>query len=78
MNERAPEGQVFVCGACGKTARWRYGFDDKNKNDPEASPGWDSSCMTWSVLCFADKIDHGTGEGPMWQVVSSPSGGHDG
>lgn len=38
-NERAPEGKVYVCCGCGKVSRWRYGFDEKGKND--ASSGWD-------------------------------------
>ena len=42
-NKRAPEGHVYVCGACGKVSRWSYGFDLANKND--ASPGWDVSCV---------------------------------
>jgi len=44
----APEGQVFVCGACGKTSNDRYG-------DP--SSGWDESCMLNAVLCYADRRD---------------------
>jgi hypothetical protein len=41
-NKRAPDGHVYVCGACGKVSRWRYGFDLAEKND--SSPGWDESC----------------------------------
>jgi hypothetical protein len=47
-NKRAPDGQVYACGACGKVSRWRYGFDDKGRND--ATPGWDESCMMHAVL----------------------------
>lgn len=47
-NERAPEGHVFMCGACGKVSRWHYGFDLSNKND--ATPGWDESCVMNCVL----------------------------
>lgn len=48
-NKRAPEGSVYVCGACGKVSRWRYGFDSANgKND--ASSGWDESCAMNSGL----------------------------
>lgn len=46
----APEGQVWVCGACGKTSRTRYGFDATNVR--VASPGWDESCMLNAVLCY--------------------------
>jgi hypothetical protein len=46
-NKRAPEGEVYVCGACGNVSHWRYGFADDGtsrggRND--ASPGWDESC----------------------------------
>lgn len=58
-NEKAEVGTIFVCGACGKTARWRYGFDDKNVNDPERSPGWDESCAMHSVLCHEAKTPDG-------------------
>lgn len=32
----APEGKIWVCLACGKTARDRYGADSR---------GWDASCV---------------------------------
>ncbi len=35
----APPGQVYVCGACGKTAPSRYALRD-------------SSCQYWAVLCY--------------------------
>lgn len=63
----APEGQVYVCGACGKTSSTRYGFDAQNKN--VASGGWDESCMLNAVLCSATKVDG------KWQAA--PSGGAD-
>lgn len=37
----APEGTIYVCAACGKTARDTY-------NGPR---GWDESCMLNAVLC---------------------------
>jgi hypothetical protein len=43
MNEVAPEGQVFVCMACGKMSRDKYG-------DQQISRGWDVSCMLNSAL----------------------------
>ncbi len=55
-NERAREGTIFVCGASGKSARWRYGWDDKQKHDPETSPGWDSSCVSGATLCLESSI----------------------
>ncbi len=51
----APEGKVYVCGACGKTSRNRAGFTPRNgdRNSTTcASPGWDESCMLNAVLCF--------------------------
>jgi hypothetical protein len=45
----APEGAVWVCGACGKTAKDRYGMEG------EQSPGWDESCMLNSTLCHSER-----------------------
>ena len=38
MNVVAGEGQVFVCLACGKRSKDRYG-------DQKIDRGWDVSCM---------------------------------
>jgi hypothetical protein len=54
-NEKAPEGQVWVCCACGKTSEWRYGFDDNDKVCVR-SCGWDESCMMNSALAYKDKL----------------------
>lgn len=43
VNSVAPEGMVFVCLACGKRSRDKYGFDPINR-------GWDVSCMINSEL----------------------------
>jgi hypothetical protein len=61
-NEQAPAGKVFMCGACGKLSRWRYGFDNSNQNSdpqgrPYASHGWDESCMMNSALIEATEIE---------------------
>ena len=59
-----PQGLVWVCQACGKRARSRYGMSAKN--------GWDVSCMLNAVLCFDEP------EGP-WAAVPYPfekEGGH--
>jgi len=48
-NHVAPEGQVYVCGACGKLSQDRYGFQ-------KISRGWDESCMLNSFLCYKDKL----------------------
>lgn len=61
-NQEAPEGTIWVCGACGKTSRWQYGFDPLLSR-AEASPGWDESCMLNAVLCHAPR-------GLAWQAVS--------
>lgn len=42
----APEGFIYVCGACGKTARDTY-------NGPR---GWDESCMLNAVLCYEKEL----------------------
>ena len=43
-NKVAPAGTVYVCGACGKRSRDRYGFQ-------KIDAGWDESCMMHAVLC---------------------------
>jgi hypothetical protein len=59
----APSGQIYVCGACGKTSSTRYGFD---KNERQvADPGWDESCMLHAVLCSTEKVDG------KWQAIES-------
>lgn len=44
----APEGQVFICGACGKFSDTLFG---------DESSGWDESCMMNAVLCYEDSIE---------------------
>ena len=44
MNTTAPQGQIFVCVACGKLSRDRYGND-------KVSHGWDENCMMSAILC---------------------------
>lgn len=60
----APAGQVYVCGACGKTSTTRYGLDAAN--------GWDESCMLHAVLCFTKKVKG------VWQAVPTPEQGDPG
>lgn len=45
----APEGAIWVCGACGKTAQDRYGLEGQHDR------GWDESCMLHSILCRNDE-----------------------
>lgn len=57
----APDGQVWVCAACGKTSPTKYGFDADEKR--VVTNGWDESCMLNSVLCFTEK------KNDVWQAV---------
>lgn len=57
-NEYAPEGTVYVCGACGKRSRDRYGEQALDR-------GWDESCMLNAVLCKSKPIFY---EGQYGQV----------
>ncbi|MEK7211265.1 MAG: hypothetical protein AAB731_01395 [Patescibacteria group bacterium] len=45
MNQVAPRGKIYVCACCGKKSKDRYGYH-------EHDAGWDSSCMTHSILCY--------------------------
>ena len=58
-NITAPEGQVFVCTACGKMSQDKYG-------DQAITPGWDESCMLHAVLCHSDSIEYG----PTGRVIA--------
>lgn len=49
-NEFAPDGAVFVCGACGKRSKDRYG-------NQKISHGWDESCMLNAVLCDEKSLE---------------------
>ncbi len=74
----APEGQVYICGACGKTSPTRYGFDDNNTN--VGDPGWDASCMMNATLCTTDSIRRNeagrvTHADPVAMVTGSEGGG---
>lgn len=48
-NVVAKKGQVFVCGACGKRSKDRYG-------DQPVDQGWDVSCMLHAVLCDENSL----------------------
>ena len=48
----APPGSFWVCHACGKTSRHRYG-------DIGAMPGWDSSCAMQAGLYREDQLVRG-------------------
>lgn len=55
----APPGQVWVCGACGKTSSTKYGISGPR------SRGWDEACVLNAVLCYSNP-DPLTGE---WKIV---------
>jgi hypothetical protein len=56
--DTAPEGTIFVCGACGKTSKSIYG-------DRNPGLGWDESCMLNAVLCEADSFE----KDGIWKAV---------
>lgn len=47
-NKTAPDGQIYVCTACGKRSKDQYG-------EKMIDRGWDCSCMLNCVLCYEDK-----------------------
>jgi hypothetical protein len=51
-----PKGQVWVCSACGKRARTRYGVDAAGAHT-NLDHGWDESCVMHAVLCHEEKMD---------------------
>lgn len=48
--DQAPEDQIFVCAACGKTSKSIYG-------EQTGLGGWDESCMLNAVLCYENRRD---------------------
>lgn len=48
-NSMAPEGTVWVCAACGKRSRDRYGTKPIDWN-------WDVSCTLNAMLCRVDSL----------------------
>jgi hypothetical protein len=60
---------VWVCQACGKTSRTKYGFLDNGERSfedgtPVSDPGWDESCMLHAVLCEYPK------KGDTWVAIT--------
>jgi len=49
----APDGFLWVCRACGKTATDRYGIEGAY------SPGWDESCILNSDLFAKVRLTYG-------------------
>lgn len=54
-NRIAPEGQVYVCNACGKRSKDLYG---KQKIDF----WWDESCAIHAVLCYESSLEFKDGK----------------
>ena len=48
MNHIAPEGQIYVCMACGKRSLDEYGYRALDRM-------WDASCMLNAMLCYDDE-----------------------
>lgn len=63
-NELAPAGQLWVCSACGKRSRDRYG-------DAALDRGWDESCMLHAVLCDEATIVLGDDGRAKWAKAIS-------
>jgi hypothetical protein len=63
VNDIAPAGHVFICGACGKKSQTAYGFLPDSGSDymPDGSrvadPGWDESCMLNAVLVSLQELN---------------------
>lgn len=58
--EVAPEGQVWLCGACGKT-------------NPTRSDNWDTSCRTHAVLVYIKSLRYQDGRVIGADAVPTPS-----
>lgn len=50
-NITAPPGQVWVCEACGKRSRDRYG-----NNQLSGVGAWDAGCVLNAILCYESKL----------------------
>lgn len=57
----AVRGQVWVCSCCGRRSRDREGTE-------KLDSGWDSSCMTHAVLCYAEPRISSSGKKTYWAV----------
>ena len=51
-NKVAPEGQIWVCAACGKRSKDKYG-------EQPIDQGWDVSCMLNAVLVYKKPNEEG-------------------
>ncbi|MDR3502905.1 MAG: hypothetical protein P4L79_10005 [Legionella sp.] len=62
----AREGTIWVCAACGKTHKDRYGMEG------EGSRGWDESCMMHAVLCDEKQRPDLNGQMMFWCAEDQP------
>lgn len=79
-----PEGQIWICSACGKKSRTQFGFvDDGTPRGSDVTPdgarvadrGWDESCMMNAVLCRAVPVDGALAEElTVWAPVEPQPG----
>lgn len=65
-NQLAPDGQVYVCGACGKRSQDRYG-------EKAIDLGWDESCVMNSFLCYEKSLKFGN-NGRVRKAISVEEG----
>ena len=65
MNEIAPVGQVWVCNACGKRSKDRYGLQRIDR-------GWDESCMLHAILCYEYSLVFKEGQVTKAKAVQVP------
>ena len=63
-NYEAPEGAVWVCGACFKRA--------KHKIEGGIDHGWDTSCFTWAVLCDETSLIYKNGRVVSATAIKDP------
>lgn len=58
-NAPAPEGQIYLCGACGRTNKIRYNMGD-------------TSCVTWACLVYEDSIVRRAEDGHITHATAVP------
>lgn len=68
LTEPAPEGTIWVCGACGKTSPTKSGYGAQWER--LVRNGWDASCMLHAVLCR--RLPDGTWEAVDPQPAPTP------
>lgn len=61
-NQVAGDGEVWVCIACGKRSRDRFGMQ-------AISVGWDASCMSKAILCLESSLAFEDGRVSKAQAV---------